>query len=287
MLRGESEPEDENITPTCPIGYSLVDGACVSRETPFCPSGFHFSGGRCVENPTNFCPEGSIWDGAQCANPHKDECQQKLDSCQTTIDACAAEGEKCQLEKASCEALKTACEIDKTTYETQLGKCKVDKVDLKHELEKSQNCETDKAKLERELENLRGTQALATCKFCLEPQRWFRQLMSIGTPNTSKNVVIDGKTWKIWCTQRKFHATFFELTRANSTDWHAVSLGQANKATFKECLDFCVSTPRCKSVLFDPTGQSHNTNCHLRTEIRATGPAQYRNSGRHTASLLH
>src|SRR5580704_8899828 len=51
--------------PTCPAGYSLVNGVCTPPTT--CPSGQTLAGGKCVP-PTN-CPTGQILSNGQCVPP--------------------------------------------------------------------------------------------------------------------------------------------------------------------------------------------------------------------------
>jgi hypothetical protein len=52
-------------TPTCPTGYSLVNGVCTPPTG--CPTGLTLSGGQCV--PPTSCPTGQVLSNGQCVPP--------------------------------------------------------------------------------------------------------------------------------------------------------------------------------------------------------------------------
>jgi hypothetical protein len=52
-------------TPTCPTGYSLVNGVCTPPTG--CPTGLTLSGGQCV--PPTGCPSGQTLSGGVCMPP--------------------------------------------------------------------------------------------------------------------------------------------------------------------------------------------------------------------------
>ena len=58
-------PPTSGCTPSCPTGYSLLNGVCTPPTA--CPAGLTLSGGQCV--PPTSCPNGQVLSNGRCVPP--------------------------------------------------------------------------------------------------------------------------------------------------------------------------------------------------------------------------